>query len=275
MPEKNTVISIGGDVERAMKGEYNIDVKAILNEAWLITVKSRMSINIALLAILFFGMIVSYVVGDFFGGIDVAFSNPESLQMLNVIVTVAVWPFLAGVEMMGVLHAIRQPTQSKMVFSFLNRGSWVVLCALFTSFLISIGFALFVIPGVILAVLLSLTIPLVIEKKLSPMQAIILSIKSLRFKLIPLLVIYLILFMSLLALFFPLALLIESTLAPVGIIVLIVGLSYLAPWYYNIKGILYREVFGVFVSENAFNKSLADKSNRTFSSSDSDDSFSA
>jgi hypothetical protein len=167
LPEKNIIVSIGGSVECAVKGEYSIDVKAVLSEAWQHTVKSRMSINLALFFVLIFGMIVSFIASSFFGGVELVLEeaqtkDSQALQMINVIVTIAVWPFMAGIEMMGVFHAVNRPTQSKMALSFLHRGSWVALCALLTSLLISIGFQLLIVPGVLLAVLLSLTIPLVL-----------------------------------------------------------------------------------------------------------------
>lgn len=271
--------SIGGNLERATNGDYTIDVRAVLTEAWQQTLKSRISINLGLLFVLIFGMMVSYISSSFFGGIeqvinDAQAGNGQSLQMINIIVTIAVWPFIAGIEMMGVYHAINKPTQANMVLSFLSRGSWVALTALLTSVLISIGFELLIIPGVLLAVMLSLTVPLVVEKKLSPMQAIIISIKALRFKIGALLSIFAILFMSLISLLFPIALLINSSLAPLAIMVFLYGLSYLAPWYYNVKGVLYREIFGVVSDKGDENNAIANSATNN-EHNGSDDTFSA
>jgi len=275
LPEKNIYVSIGGSVERAVKGEYSIDAKAVLTEAWQQTLKSRMSINLGLIFVLLFGMIVSFIASSFFGGIEHVIEDPELLQLINIIVTIAVWPFIAGIEMMGVFHAINKPTDSKMVISFLHRGSWVALCALLTSLLISIGFQLLVIPGVLLTLLLSLTIPLVVEKRLTPMQAIVLSIKALRFKIVSLLAIYSILFMALVSLIFPIALLIDSSLAPLAIMVFLFGLSYVAPWYYNVKGVLYREIFGVYTDEASVQDDSIESGNKDSDHNGSDDTFSA
>lgn len=275
LPENNVKFSVGGSIETAVKGQYLINVKAVLSEAWQRTVKARMSINVALVAIFLFGTIVSYIASSFFGGIVEVFEDPKLLQIVNIIVTIAVWPFIAGVEMMGVLHAINKPTQSKMALSFLHRGSWVALCALLTSLLISIGFSLFFIPGLVLAVLLSLTIPLVVEKKLSPVQAVVLSVKSLRFQLFPLLVIFGLLLTSLLLLLMPFAILMESALAPLGIGAFLFGLSYLAPFYYNVKGVLYREIFGVYIAGKPSNTSSNVGEQQNAEHNGTDDTFSA
>ncbi|MEW6995718.1 hypothetical protein AADZ84_15825 [Colwelliaceae bacterium MEBiC 14330] len=279
MPEENLNVSIGGSVETAIRGEYSIDIRNVLFEAWQQTLKSRLSINLGLFLILLLGMLVSFFVSNFFGGIELVIEqaqeqNSQALQLVNAIVTIAVWPFIAGVEMMGVYHAIKKPTKTNMVLSFLNRGSWVALCALLTSILISIGFQLLVLPGLLLAVLLSLTIPLVVEKKFTPMQAIIVSIKALRFKIWSLLAIYFVLCMALISLLFPIALLLNTSLAPLAIMVFLYGLSYIAPWYYNVKGILYREIFGVYVAQNTEQNNGYLTDNDT-GHNGSDDTFSA
>ncbi|MGV2872140.1 hypothetical protein [Colwellia sp. E150_009] len=277
MPEKITIVQVGGNIESALKGDYQIDVKTILTEAWEQTLKSRLAINLGLLFSLLLGMLVSFIVSNYLGGIEVVIADPKASMILNLIVTVAVWPFVGGIEMMGVQHAIGMQTHAKMIFSFLSRASWVVLCALFTSILISIGFQLFVLPGIFLAVTLSLTIPLVIEKKMTPMKAIILSIQTLRFKFFAILYLYFILLLSLVVLFMPLAFLLESSFAPLGVMILLIGVSFLAPLFYNVKGILYREIFGISLATNKpiditllTNSAKSDKN-----SSDSDDTFSA
>lgn len=279
MPEENLNVSIGGSVERAAVGEYSIDVKAVLYEAWQQTLASRLSINLGLIFVLVLGMLVSFFASSFFGGIELVIKEAQeqesqALQLINVIVTIVVWPFIAGIEMMGVYHAIKKPTKTNMILSFLNRGSWVALCALLTSLLISIGFQLLVLPGVVLAVLLSLTIPLVVEKKFTPIQAITLSIKALRFKFLSLLAIYIILLMALISLLFPIALLLSTSLAPLAIMVFLYGLSYVAPWYYNVKGVLYREIFGVYV-DKSIEKYDSHLVENDVSENGSDDTFSA
>ncbi len=279
LSEKISIIQVGGSVERALQGDYQINVKAILTEAWQLTLKSRLAINVGLLFAILLGMSVSFIVSDYFGGIETVLEDPQASMLLNIVVTIAVWPFIAGVEMMGVLHAVGMKTHPKMTFAFLQRASWVVLCALFTSVLISLGFQLLILPGIFLAITLSLTIPLVIEKKMTPMKAIILSIQALRFKFMPLFVIYFILLLSLIMLFFPLALLLESTLAPIGFMIFIFGISYLAPLFYNTKGILYREIFGINVATDKSIEELAQTTkspvSKLSSDSDSDDTFSA
>ena len=278
MPEKKLNAPQGASIEQAIKGHYNIDVKAVITEAWLQTKKSRLSINVGLLFVILLGTIVSFIASDFMGGVDAVLSDPKASTILNVLVTVVIWPFLAGIEMMGVYHSLGKVTQAKMVFSFLNRGSWVALCALLTSLLINLGFQLLIIPGIFLAVVLSLTIPLVVDKRLSPSHAIKVSIQALRFKFFQLLSLYMVLFMALVALILPIAFLAESSLSPIAIALFLFGMTYLAPLYYNVKGILYRDIFGIAGEEHK--SPLADSidtdnSDGRSEKSDKDDTFSA
>jgi len=277
LPEKISIIQVGGSVERAAKGDYHLDVKSILTEAWQLTLKSRLTINVGLLFSMALAFIIALVISRYLGGIEAVLADQQASMWLNITLTIAVWPFIAAVEMMGILHAVGMKTHPKMIFSFLKRASWVVLCALLSSTLIQLGLELFILPGIFFAVTLSLSIPLVIEKKMSPMKAISLSVQALRFKLLPLFSIYFILFMILLTLLTPLAALIESELAPIGVVLFIFGCTYLAPLFYNVKGILYREIFGVSV---ATDKVLDPKNNNsdtsvTNSTQGSDDTFSA
>ena len=219
-------------------------------------------------------MLVSLAASTYLGGIESVLADPQAGMLLNIVVTVVIWPFMAGVEMMGVQHAVGMKTQAKMVFSFLNRASWVVLCALLTSVLISFGFQLFVAPGIFLAVTLSLTVPLVIEKKMTPMKAIVLSIKALRFKFFPLLALYSLLFSTLVVLLLPFVFLLDTSIAPLGIVIFLIGITFLAPLFYNAKGIVYREIFGISIAtsddinspRNTYRSASSDTgSNATFS----------
>lgn len=253
MSEKNINEPEDSGMANALAGNYSLDVNTILKEAWQQTLQSRISINIGLCFVLFLGTLVSLITSNMLGGIEAVLKDQNAMSILNIVVTIVIWPFLAGIEMMGVLHAQGKKTRAIMVFSFLQRGSWVALCALLTSILVGIGFQLYMVPGIILAVLLSLTIPLVVDKSLSPFSAIKVSVLSLRFKFFQIFRLYLLLFIALLGLAMPIVLLAESAIAPVAIVLFLFGMSFLAPLYYNVKGILYREIFGVKANKNEAN----------------------
>jgi hypothetical protein len=256
--EKHPIVKIGGSVEQAKKGDYNLDVSAILTEAWNLTKQSRSAINIGLFICLLIGMVISMLVSSQMGGIEAVFQDPQAGTLLNIIVTLVVYPFVAGIEMMGVFHAVGLKTGPKLVFAFLKRGSWVAVSAILSSTLVTIGLSLFYFPGIFLAVALSLTLPLVIEKKMSPMKAVVLSIQSTRFQWFKIFSLYLILTLLLVLSLLPLALMIESEFAVVAVVLFLFCLSYIAPMFYNVKGILYREIFGLQLQSSSELPIIAD-----------------
>ncbi|WP_281561553.1 hypothetical protein [Thalassomonas sp. RHCl1] len=243
--DKDSIVQIGGNIESALKGHYHLDVKNVLEEAWRLTRHSRGPINGGLSLVFLLGMLVSLLLTQSLGGVEKVFDDPQAGLILNIVITLVLWPFIAGIEMMGVLHAVGLKTQTKLTFAFLRRGSWVALCALLTSLLISIGLQLFILPGIFLAVALSLTIPLVVEKRMSPLNAIVLCVKATRFQWFKLFSIYLALMSVLMLIALPLILLAQSSMSIIAIVFFLFGLSYLAPMFYNTKGILYREIFGM------------------------------
>ena len=246
--EEHSVLQVGGSVEKAVKGDYRIDAKAVLNEAWTNTKKSRLSINIGLLFTLAMGVVMTIIVSQYLGGIEAIFKDQKASALMNILVTLVVYPFLVGVEMMGIFHAVGINTHAKLIFSFLKRGSWVAICALISSSLVTLGLTLLYVPGIYLAVALSLVLPLVVEKKLSPIKAIMLSLKATRFQWMNLFLVYLSLFILLILACLPLALFAQSSMSVIGGGMTIFALTYLAPLFYNVKGILYREIFGMQIA---------------------------
>lgn len=249
--DKVSVVQIGGNIEQALKGEYVIKPKQILMEAWRNTLQNRGSINGGLLIVLLIGVFATSMLAQLLGGIEVVNADPQKLSVLNLAVTVIIWPFLAGVEMMGVFQAIGLRTEAKQVFSFLRRGSWVAVAALLSSVLVGLGLQLFIIPGIFLAVCFSLIIPLVVEKKLSPIQAVVLCVKALRFQWFNIFAVYLPLALALVVIVLPFTMVSSPSGVILAFVFVIFALSYLAPCYFHAKGILYREIFGVTLNGQA------------------------
>lgn len=253
------MVKVGGSVEAAVKGEYTLDVLAILKEAWQITLKSRLAINVGLITCLIIGMLVSILVSSQLGGIEVAIQDQQSATLLNIIVTLVVYPFIVGVEMMGIFHSVGLKTRPKLIFAFLKRGSWVAVSALLTSTLVTIGLTLFYLPGIFLAVALSLVLPLVVEKKMSPIKAISVSLQATRFQWFKIFALYLILALTVMVSALPVAAAGASEFGFIAIAFFIFCLTYIAPLFYNVKGILYREIFGLQLQTSAdHNSTISD-----------------
>jgi hypothetical protein len=243
--DKKTIIHVGGSIEQAIKGQYQLNIKAIFTEAWQLTLQRRRVINSALLIIFLLSLIVTQILISFLGGAETVLQSPVLTMALNILLTLFIWPLLAGVEMMGLLHSVAIKTRVGLIWSFMSRGSAVALCALMTSLLTSLGLELLLIPGIFLAIIFSLSVLLVVEKQLSPWQSIVTSIKSLRYSWLKLLQLYGFLAMLAVLSFLPVFLLRESPMVILALVLFFVVMSYLAPLFYHCKGIVYREVFGL------------------------------
>ena len=240
MSEKK-YIQIGSTPEKALSGEYKIDAKAILKEGWLLTKTTKQPILSGLLLIFSFGVLITLLLSESMGGLELVREDPQSQMIINIVVTLTLSPFIAGVEMMGISHAVGLKSKTGFVFQFLKRSAFVAIAALFISSLTSLGMYL-IIPGIYLAVALSLAIPLIVEKGMSPTAAIVLSIKATRFQWLNMFKVYLALLAAAFVCILPFAIGVPPVIA---LVLMMIGVAFLAPWYYNVKGILYREIFGV------------------------------
>ncbi|TLU66347.1 hypothetical protein FE810_06560 [Thalassotalea litorea] len=238
-------IQIGGTPEKAVSGDYKIDVAGIIKEAWKLTQANRQAIMLAVMIIMAATMVLMMAFAETMGGIDAVMADQKIFSGLNMIVTTLLSPLIVGLEMMGISFAIGMQAKPAMIFSFLRKSAFIALASLIVMCLTNLGLMLLLVPGIYLAVALSFTGPLVAEKNLSPNQAIILSLKATRFQWLKIFQVYL----FVMAIFLPLAFIVVIAAQNFGVIpaavIAVLGLSWIAPFFYYVKGILYRQIFGV------------------------------
>ena len=76
--EKHPIIHVGGNMESALKGDYKINVQAILKEAWALTAIHRQTINLSLMFIVSVGIIGLLLSSHFLGGVENVIADPEA-----------------------------------------------------------------------------------------------------------------------------------------------------------------------------------------------------
>lgn len=243
--DKQPVIKVGGDVESALKGQYRINPRAVIKEAWLHTLSSRKNINFGLTIALSIGIFTTLLLSPFFGGMENVQKSPEAYLILEFVITVVLAPIFAALSMMGVYGAVGLKTNAKFTFSFLNKTSVLALCAIISKFMIFVGMNLFLFPGLYLFIMLSLAAPLILDKGLSPLKAIKISLQATRFQWLQICAIYFFIFFTVVAIFTPLFYLSQTGAGLIALILFAFALSYIVPMYYYVKGIIYREMFGL------------------------------
>jgi uncharacterized membrane protein/Zn-finger nucleic acid-binding protein len=152
-----------------------------------------------------------------------------SSAVLQMVVDVAFALFVAGLLFIGIRKVAGDPVSWKMTFKGFSCSGKIIVAAILQTLLISIGFLLLILPGIYLAIGYSMTMPLIVDKGLSPWQALETSRKAIHkvwWKVAGLLVV--------------MGLLFVVALIPVGI-----GLIWVWPMFIVLGGVVYRHLFGV------------------------------
>ncbi|HSC84014.1 MAG TPA: hypothetical protein VLC30_10400 [Pseudomonas sp.] len=155
-------------------------------------------------------------------------------MVLMVALLALVYPFIAGINMVGIRQAAGQPVRFAEVFSHFGRTLPLLLAAILMGILVNIGFMLLIIPGIYLTVALLLTIPLIVERKLSAWQAITTSCKAINQHWFKVFFLYILL----------------AIILTLSMIPFCIGLIWTFPMFIVAQGVLYRTIFGVLPAAN-------------------------
>ncbi|MFM5880853.1 hypothetical protein ACET7V_15695 [Aeromonas sanarellii] len=230
---------IGGTLEQSLSQGYRLDLQGVLKEAWQQTRRTGFGLALAIAGVMAIWILLSNTllaphVAQEGGDMDMAL-------ILSLLITVIMSPMTSSLDMLGLQQSVGVRARPSQVFDFfrhfLRLGSLSLLGSLITSLfgplfeLLGLPVMLAFIPSALVGMGLVFTVPLVLERGLSPAQAILVSLKLFA-RGWPSIVL---LHGVMLALFF-------LALVPMGL-----GLIWVAPLYFNCKGILYRDLCGVAV----------------------------
>ncbi|MFI8579935.1 hypothetical protein [Ectopseudomonas khazarica] len=220
-------------IEEALARGYDFSIGDLLSESWN-RVKGTKGIIIG-------GFVVFYVVllaATFILGGVVGIFTALSENMLVLIVgeilisllaSALAYPFMAGINMVGIRRAADQPLSFNEIFSHFGRTVPLIITAVVMMLMVYLGMFLLLIPGIYLAVAYLLAIPLVVERGLSPWQALETSRKAITQH-----------WFKVFGLFIVLGLIVMVSAIPLGI-----GLIWSIPLMVVAMGVLYRTIFGV------------------------------
>lgn len=218
-------------VRKALAGEYDFEVKAVLKEGWEITQRDKMAMLqgmgvTVLIALMVIAFAYEYSLQK---GID--FNATGFRAARDIIMMILVAPFAAGLMMMGVNASIGAKVRGSHVIQYLHKAFSIIVASVLISAFVQIGMLFFILPGLYLIIATGFTIPLVLDKGFMPSRALLISIKVVNKQWRKFVQLYLI--------FFALLLLVFATFG--------LAMIWVAPFYYNAKGLLYRDIFGVVV----------------------------
>jgi len=226
-----------GSVEKALNGQVDFSISAILKEAWRLVRGSKLIIvgGIVCMYVAIFG--VSMLTGiavamlmPVMAGSSTSMIIGVGLQFVIQLLMMAImYPFMAGLFMVGIRRSAGLPVSFSMIFGYFNRTLPLLILNVIMTILVIIGFFLLVLPGIYLTVSYILAMPLLVEKNLSPWQALETSRKAVGKK-----------WFKVFGLFFLLWIIVVLSMIPLGL-----GLIWTAPLGFIAVGTLYRNMFGV------------------------------
>lgn len=99
-------------------------------------------------------------------------------NLFNIVNSVLSMIFTAGIMYMGVLRANGKPVAWRDVFAGFPLSGQIIVASLLQMVLVMIGFALLILPGIYLMVGYMMTFPLMIDRSMTPWQAMEASRKA-------------------------------------------------------------------------------------------------
>lgn len=229
---------VGGSLERAMSDNHSFNPFQVIQEGIRLTRQSFAPLLGAVLVCLaIFTLALMIVIQVFIGTVNM--EDPQMILAMLVLQILIMPPLFAAIHCMGIMQSVGATSRVQDVFKFIKQPFPFVLVALITQIISQLAAGL--LPGVIglamlgfISVTLSMAIPLVAEYKLSPLQAIRCSFLAVIKRFLPFLGVYAVMF----------------GLFIVGILTFGIGLIFVIPLFYNVKGIMYRDIFGVGIQDN-------------------------
>jgi hypothetical protein len=225
----NVVSGEGGTLQDGIDGNYDFEIMEVLKEAWHKTYGVKWILIAAALIVLLISGTVGFVLTFIMSLFGLGEESIVGTLLSQLILMVVIFPFLAGIMMIGVRRSVELPVSFSMVFGYFGYVVPIIIAALLISILTTIGFILLILPGIYLSMAYFLAIPLIVEKKLGAWEAMEASRKAITHH-----------WFKVFFTYFLMSILYVISIIPLGI-----GLIWTMPMMVNIGGILYRTIFGV------------------------------
>jgi uncharacterized membrane protein len=146
----------------------------------------------------------------------------------QIFINLILMPIAMGLFIIGLRRSVDAPITATSIFGNYNKALSLLLTIIIMYIMVAIGFLLLVIPGIYLSIAYVLALPLVVEKNLSPWQALEASRKAVSKN-----------WFTVLGFMIVMSLVVFISVLPLGI-----GLIWTMPMLMIAYGIMYRNMFG-------------------------------
>ncbi|WP_346838052.1 hypothetical protein [Microbulbifer sp. SAOS-129_SWC] len=221
-----------GSLEKAVAGDYELSIGAIINEAWERTKGNKATIWLALILYTLALVALMFVAGKISGYDPYQIEHDNfslgAYGLYQLIVTVGAAPLATGLIMLGIKLVRSEPAAPTEVFAHFNKFLPLVVANLLITLLVYAGLFLLVLPGIYLAVAYMMALPLIADRGLGIWQAMEISRRAITTH-----------WFAFFGLGIVLCLLILAASIP-----LLLGLIWVLPLAMLAMGIAYRNMFG-------------------------------
>ena len=220
--------SSGGSIERSLSGEFQFEPFEVMREAWQLTDGVKLILLVGLVVALVATIVVELLVGLLMPPPTTLTGILLSSFVPGVAALPIAGPIYGGLMVVAIRHASGRPVAMNDLFRY-DKIAPVTGVMLLTMLLTYIGMILLVLPGIYLAVAYFMALPLVVEKGMSPWQALETSRKVVT--------------KCWWRMFF--TLLVLGLIVGISAIPLLIPLIWTLPFWMLTLGVIYRNLFGV------------------------------
>ncbi|MDH3389479.1 MAG: DUF975 family protein [Gammaproteobacteria bacterium] len=223
----------GGNIDDAVAGNFQVNMLETLGEAWrgLKGFKLKCHIALALYFLVFLGVAIA------FGALTFVLAQSGADQsvieilgfVFQIAITIVALPMGFAIMIMALRHANQKSVSAGEIFRHFDVIGSLFVAYLIQTIFVVIGLLLLVLPGIYLMFAYMYAMPLIVEKKMGPWQALETSRKTLTrvwFR------------------FFGLMLLI-TLINLLGAIPLGLGWIWTIPWSVLAMAMVYQKIYGV------------------------------
>ncbi|WP_404399207.1 hypothetical protein LG288_06045 [Idiomarina seosinensis] len=237
---------IGGNLTDALNGRYQLSLGDVFKQTFDLTRKHWVPLFLGFIAFMGILLIISLVALSILPASWVEqFADPEqqiaaqALVFLSILGAAVGAPFWGGLILMGIRHSVDIPSKATDMFNGFRKAGPLIATLVATSLLTQVSILLLtelhwllgVLAQIYLTVAFAFALPLVIERDVSPLNAIFYSVRIVNYKL----PIYIILLFAI------------SGLLIISSLLFFIPLIYVVPLIFNLCGVVYKDVVGVSI----------------------------
>ena len=175
----STATGTSDPLEKAVNGEYEFGVGAIISEAWSKTKGSKTNILLAVLLYMLISLIAHTLVSVLLSLFGLSTADPGlGSGIAQLVVTVLTLPIGVGIFFIGVKQSMGLEHSVGEVLGYYDKTLPLVIGMVIMYIMVMLGFMLLILPGIYLAVAYYFGSPLIADKGLGPWQALETSRKS-------------------------------------------------------------------------------------------------